>query len=622
VSIVLFLCAVTLLILGLIGGHLLANRNDELDRAEKSAANLASAFEEHLAISIGLLDDTLLAARSQDYIRDSDKLRERLKVRPGLNDIALQVAVADRNGQIIASNFDLQGPVSIADRDHFRHFQNGSDDDLFISQPVLGRVSRQWTIQFVRRRIGPDGQFDGVIVISLTPDYLIRFYHSIDVGPSGQVTFAGLDGVVRAQINHGESSFGKTLSDSQLLRAATKSEIGSIRSSDGVRRLVAFKRVRGYPLFVAVGLAEDDVLVDSRREIFLWMAIAMAGIMFLGVVGTLTLRKIRSQRAFEDQIANHQRELEQLVVQRTARLSDEIDKRTHSEQALRESIAALKEAQRSALQASRMASVGQLAAGIAHEINTPAQYVGDNLQFIGQNISSLLETIETEQRLARDDPQANAPIGEAMSMAKIDFLRGELPKAISESLEGIAQIAHIVTSMKDFSHPGTNAKVMADINQSLENTLIVSRNLWKHVAQIERRFDVSLPPVLCYPAEMNQVFLNLIVNAVHAIETSGKQIPGRIVIETSHRGDSAIIRVSDNGTGIPEAIRDRIFDLFFTTKEVGQGTGQGLAICHSVVVGKHHGTIEIDSEEGEGATFTIKLPIIGHEQNEDDLACP
>jgi len=397
VTVVSLMTAITLAVIALIAAHLLSYRHDLLDNAERGAANLASAFEEHLTVSVGLLDDTLLAARTQPAVRTSQGLRDALKVRPGLNDIALQVSVADRSGQMIASNFDMNGPISIADRPHFRHFSDGNSDDLFISEPVFGRVSQRWTIQVVRRLADASGHFDGVIVISLPPEYLIRFYNTIDVGPRGMVSVIGLDGIVRAQVVASDASFGQALTDSPLVAAARGEMAGSIRSpgpGDAVPRLISFKRVRGHPLFIAVGLAEQDVLSDFRAQLRLWLAIATGGLVSLGIAGTITLRQLRAQRTYEMEIARHRRELEQRVAQRTQRLTLEIERRRESEQALTESIEAMKQAQGEALRASRMASVGQLAAGIAHEINTPVQYIGDNLRFIGVRLRRGRQRIE------------------------------------------------------------------------------------------------------------------------------------------------------------------------------------------------------------------------------------
>ena len=172
-------------------------------------------------------------------------------------------------------------------------------------------------------------------------------------------------------------------------------------------------------------------------------------------------------------------------------------------------------------------------------------------------------------------------------------------------------MARIVLAMKEFSHPGDREKSQVDLNRAIENTLAVSKNEWKHVAEIRRDLDDELPPVLCLPGEMNQVLLNLVVNAAHAIEATRASGKGHIDIATRRHGGAVTISVADNGTGMSEQVRERIFDPFFTTKGVGKGTGQGLAICRDVVVTKHGGRIAVDTEPGRGTTFTITLPIDG-----------
>jgi PAS domain S-box-containing protein len=283
----------------------------------------------------------------------------------------------------------------------------------------------------------------------------------------------------------------------------------------------------------------------------------------------------------------------------------------------------LKAAQREALQSSRLASVGQLAAGIAHEINTPVQYIGDNLRYVGGALDKLLRVVgacspciaagtggAVETHCVRE-------FHDAYAAANIPILSKEAKLAVEESLDGVGQIARIVLSMKEFSHPGTRKKVITDINRALDSTLTVTRNEWKHVAEIDKQFDPSLPPVLCHPGEMNQVFLNLIVNAVHAIQASGKPSPGRITITTTHDETAVEIRLADTGIGVPEALLDKIFDPFFTTKEVGKGTGQGLAICRDVVVTKHGGAITVDGRDGEGAVFVVRLPVEPRDQDSE-----
>jgi PAS domain S-box-containing protein len=274
----------------------------------------------------------------------------------------------------------------------------------------------------------------------------------------------------------------------------------------------------------------------------------------------------------------------------------------------------VKVAQRESLQSLKLASVGELAAGIAHEINTPSQYIGDNLRFIRDSFGELSDAIGEFQRLVDSLRSIERLAGSierfenSVGKTDLDFLLSEIPAAAEQSLAGIEQISHIVSAMKEFSHPGAKEKVPTNINQAIENTVTVSRNEWKHVADLETDLDPALPFVPCLTSELNQVFLNLIVNASHAIQDSGRPERGAIKIETARIGHGVEIRISDNGSGIAPEIRDKIFDPFFTTKDVGRGTGQGLAICHDVIVNKHQGTISCDSEVGVGTTFTVRLP--------------
>ncbi len=268
------------------------------------------------------------------------------------------------------------------------------------------------------------------------------------------------------------------------------------------------------------------------------------------------------------------------------------------------------------VQAQKLESLGQLSAGIAHEINTPTQYVGDNIRFLEDGFREIMAALREHGRLIEAVKEQSVTegllreIGEAFEAVDLDYLRKEIPAAISQSLEGVERVSEIVRAMKQFSHPGGEEKTPADINGAISSTVTVARNEWKYVAEMETDFDENLPPVPVLLGDFNQVILNIIVNAAQAIgERNGDGEKGMISISTRPNGDWAEVRIRDTGGGIPDEIADRIFDPFFTTKEVGKGTGQGLAISHSVIVEKHGGTIDFETEPGVGTTFILRLPL-------------
>lgn len=265
-------------------------------------------------------------------------------------------------------------------------------------------------------------------------------------------------------------------------------------------------------------------------------------------------------------------------------------------------------------QAQRLESIGQLSAGIAHEINTPTQYVGDNIIFLKEAFDDLIILIKLYRTSAAkfcSDRTLHDSIEKEEKRIDLDYLMEEIPKAIAQSTDGVKRVSEIVKSMKDFSYPEGEDKVLLDINGAINSTVTITRNEWKYVAEMETKFNPEIPLVLCFPGMFNQVILNLIVNAAHAIgdvvKNSGNK--GKITISTDDEDDTVVVRVSDTGSGIPENIRHKIFDPFFTTKEVGKGTGQGLAIAHTVIVEKHGGSITFDSELGKGTTFIIRIPV-------------
>jgi PAS domain S-box-containing protein len=276
--------------------------------------------------------------------------------------------------------------------------------------------------------------------------------------------------------------------------------------------------------------------------------------------------------------------------------------------------------------AQKLESVGRLAAGIAHEINTPIQFVGDNVRFLQQaftDVLALREVYEAALTAAEEDRDSVAAgvarVREEQAALDLEFILEEIPQALDQTLDGISRVANIVRAMKAFGHPSGEEMAPADLNQAIGNTLIVANNEIKYVADVRTDFG-ELPPVSCHLSDINQVVLNLVVNAAHAVAAvAGERGRGEIRVATRLEDDPgteggfphAVIEVTDSGIGIPAGIAEKVFEPFFTTKEVGTGTGQGLSLVRSLVVDRHRGSVDFSSEPGVGTTFTVRLPVAG-----------
>ncbi len=266
-------------------------------------------------------------------------------------------------------------------------------------------------------------------------------------------------------------------------------------------------------------------------------------------------------------------------------------------------------------QAQKLESVGRLASGIAHEINTPIQFVSDSCHFVRESFAAMRTLLAGYGSLLTSPTTLPSErVIERMRQldeeADLAYVEESMPKALDTMADGLQRVAELVAGMKTFAHPDQREMLPVDLNRALASTLVIARNEYKYVADLRTDF-VQLPPVTCHAGEVNQVILNIIVNAAHAISevVAGTDSRGQIAVRSRVDGPSIVISISDTGAGIPLAARDRIFDPFFTTKEVGKGTGQGLAIARSVVVEKHHGELTFESELGKGTTFFIRLPI-------------
>ena len=263
-------------------------------------------------------------------------------------------------------------------------------------------------------------------------------------------------------------------------------------------------------------------------------------------------------------------------------------------------ISRLKEAERRLASAERLESIGRLASGIAHEINTPVQYVGDSIYFIRDAMTDLLGGVSPA-----------AAVSSATAGSDFAQVRAELAAAVERAIEGLERITEIVRSMKDFSYPDQTEMSGVDLNRAVQSTLVVTRNTYKYVADVATDLG-ELPLVSCFGGLINQVILNLVINAAHAIADKVKDTGARglITVRTYLEESRVVIAVGDTGLGIPHLIRSHIFDPFFTTKEVGRGTGQGLSLCRNIVVSVHRGSLTFDTTIGEGTTFYVRLPLV------------
>jgi len=296
--------------------------------------------------------------------------------------------------------------------------------------------------------------------------------------------------------------------------------------------------------------------------------------------------------------------LQRVVEQKTAELKEK-------KASLITAMSELKEADASRLQAQKLQSIGQLAAGIAHEINTPMQFILDNTVFVRESFQSMKTALRAAQKLIASPTAADSrTTATVFRTAEIEFLLGEVPRALDETREGIGRVRTIVTAMRNFAHHDNAEFADIDLNDNVQTTMIVAGSEWKHIAEVTCELDETLPRLPALRDELNQVILNLLVNAAHAVADRPRVagVAQRIIVRTRRESSHAVIEIADTGGGIPVAVQSRIYDPFFTTKPVGKGTGQGLAIARSVVE-KHKGSIVFADNDIGGTTFTVRLPL-------------
>jgi signal transduction histidine kinase len=430
------------------------------------------------------------------------------------------------------------------------------------------------------------------------------------VASSGRYTH--LDGKGHRRVPFGAYKIGRIAAGNEHKFMVTDVVNDSrVHDRDWARKLglISFA---GYQLRIPGGDPIGVLALFSKRPILPHEDTILDG---LSSAVALSIQRTNAEEALQ---AAHDN-LEVCVEQRTAELTHaneglrcEVAERQKAEEARTKAQAERDAVEVQLRQAQKLEAVGQLAAGIAHEINTPAQFVGDSISFLADAFDRTLILVDKYRSQVESVGKSEiiAAMARADDEADLDYTKKNAPDAIHRAQDGVSRIATIVSAMKEFAQPDTRQKASSDLNRAIETTLTIARNEYKYVADVETELG-ELPLVFCHIGDLNQVFLSLIVNAAHAIadvvKDSGRR--GRITVRTAHVDDRVHVEIADTGCGIPEEIRGRVFDPFFTTKAVGRGSGQGLAIARSIVVDKHGGTLGFTSEVGKGTTFSAVLPV-------------
>lgn len=590
-----------------------AEKELEKSSAIKETKNFARTFEEHTLRTIRGADQTVLFLKSE-YEREGRAIDIPGYVKEGRfsSQPFVLMGVIDEKGLFAISNQVPFVPSNLSDREHFLIHVAKDSKQLFISKPVLGRSSGKWSIQMTRRINKPDGSFGGVVVISVDPFYFTEFYKELDLGPNSSVTLIGSDRIVRARQAGQNSEGGQDVRNSEFSELLEKSADGSFISRsaiDGVKRIYSFRSMKDYPLTVLVGVDEQAYYESLYQRVQGYYIVA--GLVTFAILVFILgmLYAIRRQQSAEIALKDMLDSLEEQVDERTKEL-----KRKNTE--LESAYSDLQSAQSQVIHQEKMASIGQLAAGVAHEINNPLGFTISNFETLKKYLAKIVDVLSAyrafrcevmEMDTARLQ-QKTEEIATLEQQNKVEYILNDINTLFCETQDGLTRVGDIVKALRMFSRiDKQGAREDYDLNEGVRNSLIVARNEIKYIAEIREEL-AEIPLVSAIGGQINQGLLNLILNAAYAIKEKGLPELGLITVRTYLTDGTVCCSIQDNGKGIPAEIQKDIFNPFFTTKPVGQGTGLGLSISYDIIVNKHQGKINFSSIEGEGTTFFIQLP--------------
>lgn len=639
-----------------------SERQMVIDGVFKEAGNLARSFEEHSSRTIKGADETALFLKYQyekvgkDIEFDINQyIKEGLFIRQPF----VLLSIINENGDLTVSSQVPFVPVNLSDREHFFVHKEYSSEQLFISKPVRGRASGKCSIQMTRRINHPDGSFGGVVVVSVDPSYFSDFYKQVELGGNSIISLIGRDGVIRAQGGYQEQHIGINVGDSPLMKYLQSSNKGHFINKsivDGVNRIYSYHALPDYPLVVLVGIDEEEAFKAFNQRVVSYYYIS-TGITFIIIVFIVLLLSASERQKRDAQALKRARDNLQIKVRkRTQKLftmneelramneehvalneelrhnNEEIQKEivdrkriecilkssqaelTEKNKELTIALETVKRTRDDLIRQEKLAGIGQLAAGVAHEINNPLGFITNNIETLEQYYTAFRSILAAYQEISTDTStlELSEKIKQIRRLEReqeLDYILHDLPELFKDTNEGLERICKIVKGIGVFSRiDQEEAFAQYDLHKGLENTLLMACNELKHNAVVEKNLG-EIPKIEAIGSEINQVLLNLIVNAVHALKEKNMEEKGQVKIATWCDTHFVFCRIEDNGIGIlPENLK-QIFNPFFTTKPVGQGTGIGLSISYDIIVNRHHGDILVESDLGKGTQFTILLPI-------------
>ncbi len=572
-------------------------KKHETDNAIKETKNYARSFEEHTLRTIRGADQTVLFLKSE-YERQGRSIDIPQYVSEGRfsSQPFVLMGVIDEEGIFAISNQVPFVESYLGDREHFRVHRGNDSKQLFISKPVLGRSSGKWSIQMTRRVNKPEGSFGGVAVVSVDPYYFSEFYKQVDLGKNSSIALIGRDGVVRVRQDGQTVNVGQDFSNSVVIKKLLASDSGHYitRSMvDGIKRIYGYRALSDYPLVVAVGVDKVEVYKGLNERIvgYYWLAgaITLGIILFVGLLlaiiarQKLTAQELKQARdGLEAQVGQRTQELsvanEELTVmnkelQRTnQKLEVEIDKCNRIEASLKASEAELLIknaqltkvlqdiglAQAKLIQQEKLAGIGQLAAGVAHEINNPLGFITNNITALEQYCDAFRIVISQYRKFRAEvaavgDLQFIEIIDQIVHLEEeqdLDYILADMPDLFRDTSGGLSRMNKLVKGMRIFSRVDQqHAFDLYDLNKGLENTLVIANNEIKHAATVETSLE-NIPAVEAIRSEIDQVLLNLVINAVQAIQETHREERGLIKISTWHDEQFVYCSIEDDGTGI------------------------------------------------------------------------